>query len=141
MRKNRLGSSLLVASFLLLPASAWAQNVGVSGRVTDETGGVLPGVTVEARSPALIEQVRSTVTDGQGLFTITALRPGEYSVTFQLQGFSTFVREGVVLTGSAIAGPAWADASLRRNRIRCDHRFEEAARSAARCPASMLGIL
>jgi len=98
---NRL--SLFMVSFLLLPASAWAQNVGLSGRVTDQTGGVLPGVTVEARSPALIEQVRSTVTDGQGLFTITNLRPGDYSVTFQLPGFSTFVRDGLALSGAVIA--------------------------------------
>ena len=78
---------------------AWAQNVGITGRATDETGAALPGTLVEAASPALIEGVRSTVTDGEGLFTITALRPGEYTVTFTLPGFRTVVRDGVVLSG------------------------------------------
>ena len=80
---------------LLLPAVAGAQAIG--GSVTDSTGGVLPGVTVEARSPALIEQVRSNVTDGSGRYQIVALEPGVYSVTFALPGFRTLVREGVEL--------------------------------------------
>ena len=95
--------SLVTALFWLLPAAAGAQNIGLSGRVTDETGAVLPGVTVEARSPALIEQVRAVVTDGEGLFAITALRPGAYVVTFQLPGFTTVVRDGIVLSGAVIA--------------------------------------
>ena len=80
----------------LLPGLASAQAIG--GTVTDETGGVLPGVTVEARSPALIEQVRSTITDGSGQFQIVALETGTYTVTFTLPGFSTLVREGVELS-------------------------------------------
>ena len=103
MRNYRFVWFLLAITLLLLPASAWAQNVGLTGRVTDETGGVLPGVTVEARSPALIEQVRTAVTDGEGLFTITDLRPGEYAVTFSLPGFQTLVRDGIELSGSVIA--------------------------------------
>ena len=103
MRTSRLWLFPLIASFLLLPASAWAQNVGLTGRVTDETGGVLPGVTVEARSPVMIEQVRTAVTNGEGLFTIIDLRPGEYSATFLLPGFQTLVRDGIVLSGSAMA--------------------------------------
>ena len=75
---------------------ASAQQIG--GTVTDTTGGVLPGVTVEARSPALIEQVRTTVTDGSGQYLIVALEPGTYSVTYTLPGFSTLVREEIVLT-------------------------------------------
>lgn len=103
MPSFRSGSFLVLVFFLVVPATTSAQNVGLTGRVTDETGAVLPGVTVEARSPALIEQVRSTTTDGQGLFTITDLRPGDYSVTFQLTGFSTVVREGIELSGSVMA--------------------------------------
>ena len=79
----------------LLPAAASAQAIG--GTVADTTGGVLPGVTVEARSPALIEQVRTAVTDGNGQYQIVALEAGTYSVTFTLPGFSTLVREGVEL--------------------------------------------
>jgi hypothetical protein len=65
--------------------------------VTDATGAVLPGVTVEASSPALIEQTRSAITDSNGLYRIVDLRPGTYSVAFTLQGFTRLVREGVVL--------------------------------------------
>ena len=103
MRRVRWTCSTAILCLLLLPTGAWAQNVGLTGRVTDETGGVLPGVTVEARSPALIEQVRTAVTDGEGLFTITNLRPGDYSVTFTLPGFSSLVRDGINLSGSMIA--------------------------------------
>ena len=86
---------------LLTPAGASAQAIG--GTVTDETGGVLPGVTVEARSPALIEQVRTAVTDGAGQYLITGLVSGDYSVTFGLVGFSTTVREGIVLSAGFTA--------------------------------------
>jgi len=92
---------LAVATILVLPSLASAQ--AISGSVTDETGGVLPGVTVEARSPALIEQVRSTVTDGTGSYQIIALEPGDYSVTYTLPGFNTLVREGIVISGGATA--------------------------------------
>ena len=71
--------------------------------VTDTTGGVLPGVTVEARSPALIEQVRTAVTDGSGQYQIIASESGTYTVTFTLPGFSTTVREGVELSGGFTA--------------------------------------
>src|SRR5918996_5775723 len=66
--------------------------------VRDPSGGVLPGVTVEAASPVLIEKVRTVVTDGEGRYNIVDLRPGEYTVTFTLAGFSTFRREGLELT-------------------------------------------
>ena len=92
-----------LAAAVLLPTVALAQTGAIAGRVADETGGVLPGVTVEAASPALIEGVRSTVTDGAGLYTIEALRPGTYSVTFTLPGFSTFVREGIELVSDFTA--------------------------------------
>ncbi len=87
---------------MLLPAAAWAQT-GIAGQVKDTTGAVLPGVTVEASSPALIEKVRTVVTDGQGLYRIVDLRPGTYSVTFTLTGFSTVKRNGLELSGTFTA--------------------------------------
>ena len=84
------------ALLMMLPASALAQS-SIAGRVADSTGGVLPGVTVEAASPALIEQVRIVVTDGEGRYTISDVRPGDYTVSFTLPGFATVVREGVIV--------------------------------------------
>jgi hypothetical protein len=92
----------LVAWVVLLPAAALAQAV-IAGTVRDPSGAVLPGVTVEATSPVLIEKVRSAVTDGTGLYRIEDLRPGTYTVTFSLPGFNTFKREGIELTGSFTA--------------------------------------
>jgi len=80
----------------LLPVPSWAQSV-IAGQVKDDTGAVLPGVTVEASSPALIEGKRAGATDGQGRYSIVNLRPGTYSVTFALDGFSRVVRDGVNL--------------------------------------------
>src|SRR5712691_9980666 len=88
---------LVLGGLLLVPAAASAQSSFV-GIVTDNTGGVLPGVTVEVASPVLIEKVRSAVTDGQGRYTITQLRPGTYSFVFTLTGFGTVKREGVTLS-------------------------------------------
>src|SRR5580765_3296094 len=82
----------------LLPATASAQTSGIAGTVKDASGAVLPGVTVEASSPALIEKTRSAVTDGSGQYKITELRPGTYVVTYSLPGFSTVKRENVELT-------------------------------------------
>src|SRR5262245_58489021 len=81
---------------LVVPGLAAAQEIG--GTVTDSTGAVLPGVTVEARSPALIEQVRTVTTNDRGQYTIVGLQAGLYTVTFTLPGFNTVVREGVRLT-------------------------------------------
>ena len=78
----------------LLPAMASAQST-IAGLVTDATGGVLPGVTVEAASPALIERVRSVATDAEGRYSIIDIRPGTYTVTFTLTGFSSVRREGI----------------------------------------------
>ena len=98
LRPRGLGRAAVAcfACVLFVPALAHAQAIG--GTVTDSTGGVLPGVTVEARSPALIEQVRTSVTDGNGQYLIVALETGDYTVTFTLPGFSTLVREGVTLS-------------------------------------------
>ena len=93
----RIGLTALLCG--LVSTSALAQQAsGIAGVVRDTSSGVLPGVTVEAASPALIEKVRTVVTDAQGRYNITDLRPGSYVVTFTLAGFSTFRREGVVLT-------------------------------------------
>src|SRR5881409_3315297 len=92
----------LLAWVALMPAVALAQAV-IAGTVRDSSGGVLPGVTVEATSPALIEKVRAAATDGTGQYRVEDLRPGTYTVTFTLQGFSTFKREGIELTGSFTA--------------------------------------
>jgi hypothetical protein len=93
----------------LLPRSALAQQTSaIAGVVRDTSGAVLPGVTVEAASPVLIEKVRTVVTDDQGRYNIVDLRPGSYRVTFTLAGFNTFVREGVELT-SGFTAPVNAD--------------------------------
>jgi len=86
--------TLLVVAFALLPGVAAAQST-ISGVVTDSSGAVLPGVTVEASSPALIEKTRSVTTDVQGRYNIVDIRPGAYAVKFTLQGFSTVSREGI----------------------------------------------
>src|SRR6201999_4237905 len=75
----------------------------IAGNVKDTTGGALPGVTVEVSSPALIEKVRTAVTDDQGNYKITELRPGVYSVTFTLGGFSVIKREGIELSAGFTA--------------------------------------
>src|ERR1700737_4990902 len=93
---------LALAFTALVPQLALAQS-GIAGVVKDTSGAVLPGVTVEASSPALIEKVRSAVTDGSGQYRIVDLRAGTYDVTFSLTGFSTVKREGIELTGSFTA--------------------------------------
>ncbi len=103
---QRFSGILLVVSILsvlaLLPSPAYAQ-AAITGVVKDASGGVLPGVTVEAASPVLIEKVRSVATDATGQYRIVDLRPGTYSVTFSLPGFSTVKREAIELTGSFVA--------------------------------------
>ena len=95
--------TILMTWLALLPASALAQNTGIAGQVKDTSGAVMPGVTVEAASPVLIEKVRTVVTDAQGLYQIVDLRPGRYEVTFSLAGFQTTKREGIELTASFTA--------------------------------------
>jgi hypothetical protein len=82
----------------LPPRAALAQTASaITGTVRDATGGVLPGVTVEASSPALLEKVRTVVSDSEGVYRIIELRPGAYTVTFSLVGFNRFTREGLEL--------------------------------------------
>src|SRR6185295_16327207 len=97
-----LSRLLLLAGLLLLPASAFAQ-ASIAGSTKDASGAVLPGVTVEASSPVLIEKVRTTVTDDRGLYRIVNLPPGRYVVTFTLPGFNVVKRDGIELSGSFTA--------------------------------------
>src|SRR5688500_17652687 len=106
---RKLGATLLysLACMLVLPAIASAQSQ-INGVIRDESGGVLPGVTVEASSPVLIEKVRTAVSDEQGRYNIIDLRPGMYRITFTLTGFNTVVREGLEVPGG-VAVTANAD--------------------------------
>ena len=94
---ERLAVLPLLGILVCAPA-AWAQTSAIGGVVRDASGGILPGVTVEAESPALIEGARVAFTDGEGRFTITDLRPGTYNVIFTLPGFNVIRREGIELT-------------------------------------------
>src|SRR5215510_8803191 len=99
---QRLLKVIVLTSLVLMPASAFAQ-ASIVGTVKDASGAVLPGVTVEASSPVLIEKTRSVISSGTGQFAIEDLRPGTYTVTFSLPGFTTVKREGIELTGKFIA--------------------------------------
>ena len=102
MRGVLLRVLFAVLTLVLLPSTVLAQ-AEITGVVKDTSGAVLPGVTVEVASPALIERVRSAVTDASGQYRIIDLRPGTYDVTFSLTGFSTVKREGIELSGSFVA--------------------------------------
>ena len=102
---------LLALGLVSVPCVGAAQVLGsVAGTVSDPSGAVLPGVTVEASSPALIEKVRTAVTDGTGQYRIVNLPPGTYVVTFTLTGFSTVRREGVEVSINVTSN---IDAQLR----------------------------
>ena len=93
-----------LAMLAVVVAPSWVHaQASIVGVVKDSSGAVLPGVTVEASSPALIEKVRTAATDGSGQYRIEDLRPGSYVVTFSLSGFVTVRREGIELTGSFAA--------------------------------------
>src|SRR2546428_5714108 len=104
MRLRTSRTSIIVFFFwvALVPAVAQAQSA-IAGVVRDTSGAVIPGVTVEAGSPALIEQVRAVATDDQGQYKIVDLRPGTYSVTFSLAGFTTIKREAIDLPANFTA--------------------------------------
>jgi len=94
----------VVFVLVMLPSYAFAQSTAsIVGVAKDASGAVLPGVTVEASSPALIEKTRTVVTNGAGQYSIDSLRPGTYTVSFTLTGFATVKREGVELSGSFVA--------------------------------------
>src|SRR5205814_2456354 len=97
MSRSRIAMLFAVAlASVALPATARAQSA-FAGVVKDATGAVLPGVTVEASSPVLIEQSRSTTTDASGAYRIENLRPGTYTLTFTLPGFASVKRDAVEL--------------------------------------------
>src|SRR5215470_11094955 len=96
-----LTKCLALLVLLLLPATVLAQ-ASLTGTVHDASGAVLPGVTVEASSPALIEKTRTAVTDGSGQYRIIDLQPGTYALSFTLPGFNTVKRENIVLSGSQV---------------------------------------
>jgi hypothetical protein len=100
---NGLRITVVVLGWLLaLPAAGFAQSA-ITGVVRDSSGGVLPGVTVEAASAALIEGARTAITDDQGLYRLVDLRPGTYNVSFSLPGFNSFKREGLQLAAEFTA--------------------------------------
>ena len=102
MRKCNALFAAAVAGFLSLPSVASAQGA-IAGVAKDTTGAVLPGVTVQAVSPALIEGGRGVITDSAGQYSIVNLRPGTYTVTFTLPGFSVYRRENILLEANFTA--------------------------------------
>src|SRR5688572_25555921 len=90
-----------LAGILSLPTVLFAQST-IAGVIRDPSAAVLPGVTVEASSPALIEKSRTVVSDGTGQYRITDLPPGSYVLTFSLPGFTTVKREGLDVSGSGV---------------------------------------
>jgi carboxypeptidase family protein len=98
----KLSAACVVGLLVVGPSTAFAQ-ASITGIVKDTSGGVLPGVTVEASSPVLIERVRTAVADSAGTYRIINLGPGTYTLTFTLPGFGTVKREGIELTGNFVA--------------------------------------
>ena len=104
MSPDRNVPLITLCAFMFLPAAGFAQQAsGIAGITRDASGAVLPGVTVEAASPVLIEKVRTAITDGEGRYNIVDLRPGVYVVTFSLAGFRTLRRDGITLTAGFTA--------------------------------------
>src|SRR5262249_45835829 len=106
MSRDGVVRFLVVGGLSLLPTVVRAQAVttgSIAGVVRDTSGAVLPGISVEAASPALIEKVRTAVTDGEGRYTVVDLRPGMYTVNFTLAGFSTVRREGITISAGFAA--------------------------------------
>ena len=102
-RANLARVVFTLAGILFLTQAASAQDAGIGGVVSDDTGGVLPGVTVTAASPVLIEGQRIAISDGEGRYAIPGLLPGAYDVTFSLPGFNQILREGIELTAGFTA--------------------------------------
>ena len=100
-RSSRL-MLMVFAGLTMVSSAVYAQGT-ITGVVEDTSGALLPGVTVEVASPALIEQLRAVVTDGTGQYRVVGLPPGTYTVSFKLPGFSVVVREGIELTGTFTA--------------------------------------
>src|SRR5207245_11344073 len=99
--RNTIRVLTLLVVAAILPSAAWAQ-VALAGTVKDASGAVLPGVSVEASSPVLIERTRAATTDATGQYRIESLQPGTYTVTFTLTGFATVKRDDVVMSGTGV---------------------------------------
>lgn len=131
--------ALLVLLVGIASTPALAQS-SIAGQVTDNTGAVLPGVTVEVGGPSLIEGSRVVTTDGEGRYTVVDLRPGAYRVTFSLEGFNRVIREGIQLPSNftatvdtsmsvgalsesiTVSGSSPSSTFNRRNAVRCSTR-------------------
>ena len=98
----RFSRALLGVGLLFLIPTAASAQATLAGTVKDSSGAVLPGVSVEASSPVLIEKTRSGLTDATGQYRITDLLPGTYALTFTLSGFATIKREAIELTGAVV---------------------------------------
>ena len=92
-----------LSAVIVFPALCLAQFGAVAGVVRDSSGAPLPGVTVEASSPALIEKSRTAVTDDSGQYRVEQLRPGVYSVTYKLASFGTATRDGIEISAGFTA--------------------------------------
>src|ERR1041384_5014978 len=101
---HRFVRTLVAVALLFAPAGAFAQDSAtIAGTVRDASGAVLPGVTVEASSPVLIEKVRSVTTNDTGQYSIVALPPGTYTISFSLPGFNTVRQENINITAAITA--------------------------------------
>ncbi len=108
-KKRICGALMMCVLVTLLPSRVAAQaqsSATVAGVVRDTTGGSLPGVTVAASSPVLIEKVRIGVTDDRGQYQIVNLVPGVYTITFTLPGFASLKRDSVALQAGFTANVA-----------------------------------
>src|SRR5437870_4191686 len=104
MNRHDIDRLVIMCALMMFPAASSAQQAGgIAGQVKDTSGAVLPGVTVEASSPVLIEKVRAAITDSDGRYNIVDLRPGTYAVTFSLAGFKTLKRDELALTAGFTA--------------------------------------
>ncbi len=101
------------SAMIIFPVLGLAQFGSIAGTVRDTSGSVVPDATVEASSPALIEKSRTAVSDGSGQYRIEQLRPGTYSVTFTMAGFSTVKQDGIEISAGFTA-PINADLKSRR---------------------------
>ena len=113
--KQTIRTAMMLIMAIALCRDASAQALGtIAGGAKDNQGAVLPGVTVEVASPALIEKVRTATTDSTGLYRVVNLPPGTYTITFTLTGFNTFKREGVSVSPGFTAS---IDAEMRLGNI------------------------
>jgi hypothetical protein len=100
---RQVASIVIAFTAAVLAAETASAQVAIAGVVRDNSGAIMPGVTVEASSPALIEKTRSVVTDSAGQYKIVDLSPGVYEVAFTLTGFKTIKRTDITLEGNFTA--------------------------------------